>query len=177
MNTSSTLTNSCPNQILSFSSAHLERQSTNETQDSLLPDSVSLQKTTSIASDISKSNLGWVSDRLKPSTAIASPGNIAPQASKNSDHSATDQIAVLLKYLGENVNGLGRDVQMASQVFHRSRIVYEAIHELLTDGASQDSTRFDTYTTAISRLEKQVLLNVFHRNFKYLTYSYFLDFF
>ena len=97
-----------------------------------------------------------------PSTSLASPRSITTEASKVT----LDKIAVLLE----------RDAQKWSQVYHRSQIVYKAICELSTE-ASQDSTKFNTHTTAMSRLEKQVLLNVFRRIFKYLTRGYFLDFF
>ena len=86
---------------------------------------------------------GLLLGQSNPSTSIASPRS----------HSATNQIAVLLKCLRENVNGLEHHAQTASLVFHRSQIVYEAIHKLWTE-ASQDSTKFDTYTMAIARLEK-----------------------
>jgi len=87
---------------------------------------------------------------------------IASEASKvpfDGDYPATDLIAVLLKYIGTTANAFGRDVQTAGQVFHRALTVYNGIRALMAQvdqspDTAPDWTSFDTYTSAIPKLEK-----------------------
>lgn len=104
----------------------------------------------------------------------------AAGAALDSNYPATDLIAVLLQYIGTTTNAFGRDVQTAGQVFHRALSVYSGIRALMaqvdqSSEAAPDWTSFDSYTSAIPKLEKQVLPSVFAAI--HLIYSFPLDFF
>jgi len=75
------------------------------------------------------------------------------------NYPATDLIPVLLRHIGATTNTFGRDVHTAGQVFHRALTVYNGIRALMAqvDQSSEttpDWTSFDTYTSAIPKLEK-----------------------
>ncbi|KAF8963421.1 hypothetical protein BDZ97DRAFT_1919853 [Flammula alnicola] len=77
---------------------------------------------------------------------------------------ATGLITALLKHIGATVNLAPRDVYTSGQVYFRSRMVYDGIHDLMkkvdetnVEQLDQNWGLFDKYTTAIPPLERVLL--------------------
>ncbi|KAF9557332.1 hypothetical protein CPC08DRAFT_819932 [Agrocybe pediades] len=106
--------------------------------------------------------------KASPSPSDALDLSITAQLAKIGEgFPATDLIKVLLRHIAIDLAQFVRNAQCSNQVYYRSRLVYDAIQELMKkiDGASDTDTTiiwetFQRYTAAIIPLEK-ILLNFY----------------